>query len=639
MMINLKNLMTKYNLISVLIALCLTAFVFMGESLYTNYNNNRLSRQDLRAIAFDELALTDIIRNTDDTFTVTGPNPNFIINRNTYAQQLTLQIRPDVEEVTLSVGAQPQESRLPTVQFSGWSVKQQTLPLKGSLPLDQQPIRILTYIGEVKNFSIDVIAIDPTIPFNTARFLLITDTLVLFAMGIRYRKLWVQKPALTFLVIALTVGCSMSLLLPPYMGFDEREHFVKAYKTATPSIGIGKKYNSWPEKEGLDEFFSYHINRSTFVTYEQRKDFTEHFSDLKERSYSGYEWSTADTYTPVPYLFNAVGIGIGKLFNASLLTTFYLGRLTGSIAYALFGAFIIHKTAIKQKTIMLLCLFPGMLYQFSLYTADLATYVFALSAVTLIFNWKANPTIQIGWKETLLFTALCILTLMAKLPYLLMCLLILLLPRSSFMNGRRNKYIGAVFALTAFFTLLTYIYATHNGIAQWAVPGMSVSGQMLFILKNPLYLVQLCYQEVIHNFFKYWTEPINKFAYLGYAPEFFSAVSLFVLFFVTSLEDSLPSNKLYLTIKDRLTLLVTVILIWGFVCSVLYLTFNPVGAHSIKGIQPRYFTPLLLPVLIMLSNHLSKTKISPENLTMSVGIFCFLLNQYTLRYLFLLTNL
>lgn len=638
-MLNFKTLVKKNNLISLLIIFSILLTVWIGEAFYTKITNNRLHRQDLRPIALDELSITDLQKTEENTFVVTGPNPSFVIERDTYAQQLELKIQPIDETTTLSVGAVAQDNPLPTVQYSGWNAFPQIMPVKGSVPLNQQPIHINTFIGEAKDFSIDVIEIDATIPFNTVRFFLIANGLIMLVLGIRYRKVWGKKPALTFLILALYIGCSMSLLLPPYCGFDEREHFVKAYKTATPSLGIRKSANSWPDKDGLDDFFSYHINRATFTTYEQRQNFMDHFSEVKGRPYSGYEWSTADTYTPVPYVFSAMGILIGKLCNASLMTIFYLGRLSGSIAYAVIGALIIKKAVIKQKTILLLCLFPGLIFQFALYTADLATFIFALAAVTLVVNWKTDKNIKIGWKESLFFSFLCALTLMAKLPYFLICLLILLLPQDAFVKGQRRKYTGAVFAITAFFTLLTYVYATISGAAQWAVPGMSVSGQILFVLRHPLHLIHLCFQEVLNMFLKYWTTPINKFAYLGYTPEFFPAVALASLFFVTLAEDGMPSNKLYLTARDRLTLFITVILTWGLVCSVLYLTFNPVGANTINGIQPRYFAPLLLPLILMASNHTTKTKITPEFLTLGIGSFAFLLNQYTLVYLFLLTNL
>ena len=51
-----------------------------------------------------------------------------------------------------------------------------------------------------------------------------------------------------------------------------------------------------------------------------------------------------------------------------------------------------------------------------------------------------------------------------------------------------------------------------------------------------------------------------------------------------------------------------IVLIW----TALYLSFTPIGYTTINGVQPRYFLPLLFPLLICLGSSKFKVKISDK---------------------------
>ena len=55
-----------------------------------------------------------------------------------------------------------------------------------------------------------------------------------------------------------------------------------------------------------------------------------------------------------------------------------------------------------------------------------------------------------------------------------------------------------------------------------------------------------------------------------------------------------------LRIRERVVILGLVGIIVAFIWTAMYISFTPVGAASINGVQGRYFVPILLPLLLAL---------------------------------------
>ena len=54
--------------------------------------------------------------------------------------------------------------------------------------------------------------------------------------------------------------------------------------------------------------------------------------------------------------------------------------------------------------------------------------------------------------------------------------------------------------------------------------------------------------------------------------------------------------------KTKLALACIVMCVIGLVWTALYLDFTPVGLNVINGVQPRYYIPLMFPVILLIEN-------------------------------------
>ena len=62
-------------------------------------------------------------------------------------------------------------------------------------------------------------------------------------------------------------------------------------------------------------------------------------------------------------------------------------------------------------------------------------------------------------------------------------------------------------------------------------------------------------------------------------------------------------------------------MVLGLIWSALYLSYSPVGATHISGVQPRYYYPLMLPLMLLLGNKRCVIDISQDGyIRIAVGV-------------------
>lgn len=128
----------------------------------------------------------------------------------------------------------------------------------------------------------------------------------------------------------------------------------------------------------------------------------------------------------------------------------------------------------------------------------------------------------------------------------------------------------------------------------------------------------------------YIQNPVGNLAYAGSLQQgivFAGAVYVFIIALLDYRE-----GEFYFCLKDKIALLIAVILSWGLTMTALYITFTPVGASDILGVQGRYFAPLLLPFLLIIRNDKVLNKINESKyfrniIIVSFGMIVILLNE------------
>lgn len=608
-----RNILLK-NMILIFVIL-LIALVF--EVIGFNFRYLSLSEQDkgMTNLTFEENDLHNIdIR--DGKYTITDyaseDLPYIIIHKKNISDILSIQIHPDAASMAFevkveypSIGKIDDKDNLVDYNYNN----EANIKIESN---DSTDIKLILspYATDNQNqyVIIDNISINNQFNFNVSRFLLIVSCLGIFGLLIINRNLFLKQLHWMFLLITLVFGFNLVFLTPTYFSYDEREHFIKAYQTAALDVGISQETKiNWPDVD-MNHFFSFNGKSTAFDT-DLEKD---HYYDLYSvNTYNNYQYysTTAETYLPTAYIPSAIGIFIGKLLSLPFYVTFYLGRLGNLLFYSTVLALCIKYIKIGKKIIFALGLLPGTLFLASAYSADPVTYVGAIGLVSVFINMLVAKDNTVGWKQLLLFFLCGAVMITGKMTYAPLALLLFIVPYNKFKvieksddkRKRRNIWFLKFLMLMGFGCVVfaNLIYSSLNGLAQWPVPGVSVSGQIKFILTHPITYIGICVNFVLNSLPTYFQNPIGDFAYTGTFKSGLTFVAVIVLI-ILAVVDKEKNENIIFDASGRIMLAVSIILSWGLTITSLYLTFVPVGSLEVLGVQGRYFAPLLLPTLLLL---------------------------------------
>jgi uncharacterized membrane protein len=264
--------------------------------------------------------------------------------------------------------------------------------------------------------------------------------LILFAGRIAlYIRKAVVIPEYAFLGFALVFGLAMLIITPPFMVPDEPVHFFRSYQVSELNIFKGK--DDFPKS--LTEFSAI-CDRMQFSTHEKttRKEILS-LGNIKTNPSVRISKTTPD-YT-FPYIPQAVGIAIGKIFGLSLLWLFYLGRLFNLMVAIVLIFLAIRITPVFKWVFFLLGIMPMTLFQLASLSYDAITIGLCFLLLATILDYALRDEKSISSREVAFLFILALLLALAKQPYVIMVLAFFIIPFSRF--GSLKKYLTIIAGL------------------------------------------------------------------------------------------------------------------------------------------------------------------------------------------------
>jgi len=590
----------KGNFICILVIILISALIelvcFNFGYLSIPKNSKGLQKIDLKNLELKDMQISG------DKIIVNGENPSFKIKEN--LKIMYLKITPDPESKAFSLNIKKSKDTVyPPKKYNSDSSFKQSSYLRVNNTADNVLFNIIpiddSKVIDTKSITINSISIDNTFSFNLIRFLSIFLVLFVIFYFVIYKSIVKKKLHITFLIVFVSFGIITALCTPLNFSFDERAHFIKAYEGASLSFGITKRPSNWIEK--IDDFMVANGQTSPFDTYKERLEYSKNFSSSNYTK-SKYMNTTAATYLPIAYIPASIGIFIGKVLKLPFMSVFYLGRIFAVLGYALVLSFTIKKAKVAKRLIFAIGLLPAVLYTTSSYSADAMTIAFSIATVAVFLNMLASEEKSLNFKVPIIYAICCSIAVMCKMTYAPLCLLILVVPKEKFKDNI-NKLICklAAIGIVGVMSLVTIGYSMYSGINQWKPAGVYPKGQVLFILKDIPEYILIMWKFISTNFVYFFIGSIGNFAYLGLSVNIILygvLIALFVLAIIDNEEDILKFKKF-----DKPMLALTVAISWILVITALYVTFTPVGSVDIGGVQGRYFTPLVLPFLLLFKNN------------------------------------
>jgi uncharacterized membrane protein len=157
-----------------------------------------------------------------------------------------------------------------------------------------------------------------------------------------------------------------------------------------------------------------------------------------------------------------------------------------------------------------------------------------------------------------------------------------------------------VFAVVGVISVGTLLFGADKGIIQWYQPGMSITGQVKFMLTHPFQYLGIMGKHVAQGWKDYLYGSTMKMGYTGDMSGVWAAVTMIIMAAAALLDRE--EERTVMGALPKLACVGTVLCSWALVLTALYVSFNIVGASDIIGVQGRYFYPLLLPLLLLLKN-------------------------------------
>lgn len=428
-----------------------------------------------------------------------------------------------------------------------------------------------------------------------------------------------SNPSKTFLILATIFGILFILITPPFQVPDEYVHFYRAFQISegqlVAEIHQGQIGGFLPKSvltttENVSKDIPFNPNN--------KQDPKLIFSLLKlpinsEKVFIGFP--SASLYSPIPYLPQALGIAIGRIFGLSPLMLMYLGRLFNLITWLFIVHLSIKITPIFKWVLFLIVLTPISLFQASSLSADALTNALAILFISFVLQLALNKDKKfIDKKHTIFIFVISSLLSLSKLAYFPLTFLFLIIPIKKL--GNKHSYIMA-FCLLLLLNIICILgwYFKVKFIELPYPPNVSPSAQLSLILKHPFDLIS----TIINTLSVFGKDYIYQFVgRLGWLDTPLP-ISLINSYLITIVVVALLNHQkeFLLSWKQKCIILTIFVSNLSLVMILLYLHWTPVGKTIIEGVQGRYFIPLSPLFFLLLYNRAIKFKFAATGLFIS----------------------
>lgn len=446
-------------------------------------------------------------------------------------------------------------------------------------------------------------------------------------MAVSHRHVRVRnvQPEWVFLVLALIMGGCLTLLTPAGGMLDEPNHIARAWAVAhgdwvaQPLDAVG--YTSPLDVDMVDAGLWGGSMDSAMYDMAQSNMIFFHNGDGDNRaSYAFPTWDTPGVSgakvgdegrrliaysntavnTPFAYLPHALGYWLARIFTTDAYALVVCMRLAGLVACIGVVFACVRLIPVGKWVLVTISLIPSTVISMSSVTADSVTYATCVAFMTLVLRCalagKTPPRADLaGLSCATLALAL------VKVSYLPLLLLLILIP---LLNPRARSRVSLLpTALAALGACLLFLgwYALISGINTGAMfnVGASPTLQKGVVLDHPLHYLRILTAQIpAQDYFN-----IGSFqAYDIHGHIIYSGwVTVLTLCCAVTSHDireyGIDRLRMHLPLVTTICLMATAC-VFVLVCTALYLQYTPVASDTIDGIQPRYFLPVLLVVLL-----------------------------------------
>ena len=460
-------------------------------------------------------------------------------------------------------------------------------------------------------------------------------------------------------VIIVCFGLICSVILPICDVSDEGEHLVRAELTSEGVIfphwtgedqNLTRLYNvtDGDIMKGLNKNVGYllSINTSFFVDNLGATVFTTNHDTDKIELVSTLRQSAFEQNPFFGYLPQALGMVIAKLLDLNVIWLMWLGRICNLLCYAGLISYAIKKTPYLKIPMLVVSCIPITIYQASSLSIDSMIFGLGILSIAYFIYMVKAPKNSIKNKELVIFTVICLLLGLCKLPYLAFIFLLFLVPKDN-VEDKRNFYKIILISLlsVSIIGLMWSQYSSPTLMHSWrSNRGMNSTAQVNYLLTNPHRIIDFFTHIFTDNLVKLANQFFNFYNGGGkdHYQDHYTFITVLLQIFLALILFIYP-KKVKFERKTRIGLLLLVLMIYVGTCVIQLFTWAPVGSIR-PSVSIRYFIPLLVffPIIFGLNKeriekHLdgvsfSNTYINNYSIVFVIGFLATLLLAFATKY-------
>ena len=443
---------------------------------------------------------------------------------------------------------------------------------------------------------IDDIHIDNTLSFNYYRicYLFVFFWCSFLVICFVRKKDFCQKLENVFLATIIPIGLMLIIVQPPltFFSWDDQNHYQNTFYLLDSNIEWDQVSNSFMTP------FPFQID--SIDSLEEQEEIIKYLNQSSNNIFSIENRSFFVKYSEAGYILPSIGLHISRFLHLPFSICFRIGKIINLLFYALVVFLAIKNVKIGKRIMMVIGLLPTTVYMACQYSYDPPITAAILLGFSYLINVLVDKNTKMDLKNTFLILIPLIFASFIKAVYAPLVLTVLFIPKERFVNDKQAKMFKLSILFIFVLLVSTFVLPTltsPNVVGDLRGGETSESGQLATILHHPfgymMVLKNTMFDQFMYKFFS--KEILTNFAYVGFLNDNLYYIYLLLLLFVSFTDtDKKYDIKSYEKIFLFLFILGIILLIW----TSLYMSFTDVGSSVINGVQPRYFIPLLFPLII-----------------------------------------
>ena len=421
----------------------------------------------------------------------------------------------------------------------------------------------------------------------------------------------------SYLFFALPLVVFISMTQPVFYSPDETSHFIRAYQiTAGDLFFVKSEKVTGSGTYTVGSMIDANILKLHDQVMKLYTDRSARLDPVRVEQLNSFKWgelvwsSTKNVaiYPPFLYVPQAIGVALGRWVDLSIMQTVRLSRLLNGVFATVIGAVALMIACRGKSILFLFLLLPMTLAQFA--SAGQDALCMALSAVAAAICSRLYNETKPHANYYILLLGVCLFLIStARPPYAALSLVFCVLAVSQWqVKKKRNQYLIA-FIGTFSAVVVWSLYITLFVSVGFGPEGVSYKEQIVGVLNAPFGWLAILFHTWLERFDFYLQSFVGNFGYLDTPLPSFYYLFARVMMLSIFIWPWMVVDYKQITKKATVSYVLNSFVILSAMVSVylvLYVSWTPLNAQFIDGVQGRYLIPIAFFMSLLSSDHLTK---------------------------------